>query len=110
MFLRVGTKKKNGSLGLVQENWTLNTMTMKDTYPLLLIPYIFNKVSEVKVKYFTKLDVCWGYKNAWIKGDKWKAAFWMNQGLFKPLVSSLVSLMSGDVPDDGEKYLQRTHR
>ena len=52
---------------------------MKNAYPLLLIPDLLNKVFKAKVKYFTKLDVCWGYNNVWIKeGDKWKVAFWMN--------------------------------
>ena len=38
-------------------------------------------------KYFTKLDVQWGYNNVRIKeGDEWKAAFLTNRGLFKPLV------------------------
>jgi len=38
---------------------------------------ILKKVSKAKVKYFTKLDVHWGYNNVQIKeGDKWKAAFW----------------------------------
>ena len=38
-------------------------------------------------KYFTKLDIQWGYNNVQIKeGDKWKAAFKTNQGLFKPTV------------------------
>jgi hypothetical protein len=38
-------------------------------------------------KYFTKLDVCWGYNNVRIKeGDEWKAAFRTNCGLFEPLV------------------------
>jgi hypothetical protein len=38
-------------------------------------------------KYFTKLDVCWGYNNVQIrKEDEWKAAFKMNKGLFKPTV------------------------
>jgi Reverse transcriptase (RNA-dependent DNA polymerase)/RNase H-like domain found in reverse transcriptase len=38
-------------------------------------------------KYFTKLDVQWGYNNVQIrKGDKWKAAFKMNKGLFEPTV------------------------
>ena len=38
-------------------------------------------------KYFTKLDVRWGYNNVQIKeGDEWKAAFLTNRGLFEPLV------------------------
>src|SRR5882724_4011286 len=62
-------------------------MTMKNTYPLPLIPDILNKVSEAKAQYFTKLDVCWGYNNIWIKeGDECKATFQMNRGLFEPLV------------------------
>ena len=37
-----------------------------------------------KAKYFTKLDICWGYNNVRIKaGDEWKAAFVTNQGLFE---------------------------
>ena len=37
--------------------------------------------------YFTKLDIQWGYNNVRIReGDKWKAAFWTNKGLFEPLV------------------------
>ena len=38
-------------------------------------------------KYFTKLDVRWGYNNIQIKdGDQWKAAFKTNRGLFEPTV------------------------
>jgi len=40
-----------------------------------------------RTRYFTKLDVHWGFNNIHIKpGDEWKAAFRTNQGLFKPLV------------------------
>ena len=38
-------------------------------------------------KYFTKLDIWWGYNNVRIKeGDEWKATFKMNRGLFEPMV------------------------
>ena len=38
-------------------------------------------------KYFTKLDVRWGFNNVRMKeGDEWKAAFRTNRGLFEPLV------------------------
>src|SRR5882724_12986289 len=80
-------KKKDRSLHLVQDYRKLNAMTMKNAYPLPVIPDILNKVSEAKAWYFTKLDVCWGYNNIQIKeGDEWKAAFQTNRGLFKPLV------------------------
>jgi hypothetical protein len=37
--------------------------------------------------YFTKLDVYRGYNNVRIhEGDKWKATFHTNGGLFEPLV------------------------
>ena len=38
-------------------------------------------------RYFTKLNVQWGYNTVRIKeGDEWKAAFRTNRGLFEPLV------------------------
>ena len=38
-------------------------------------------------RFFTKLDIRWGYNNIRIKeGDEWKAAFRTNQGLFEPTV------------------------
>jgi len=59
----------------------------EECLPPPLIPDILNKVSEAKARYFTKLDICWGYNNIWIKeGDEWKATFWKNRGLFEPLV------------------------
>jgi len=69
-------KKKDRSLCLIQDYQKLNAMTMKNAYPLPLIPDILNKVSKAKAKYFTKLDIHWGYNNMCIKeGDEWKAAF-----------------------------------
>ena len=78
-------KKKDGSLRLVQDYGKLNEMTIKNSYPLPLLSDIINKLS--KAKYFTKLDIRWGYNNVRIKeGDEWKAAFRTNRGLFEPLV------------------------
>lgn len=78
-------KKKDGSLRLVQDYRRLNDMTIKNSYPLPLISDFVNKLS--KAKYFTKLDVRWGYNNIRMReGDEWKAAFRTNRGLFEPLV------------------------
>src|SRR5215469_13912266 len=78
-------KKKDGSLCLVQDYRTLNAMTIKNRYPLPLISELVNNLKGAR--YFTKLDVRWGYNNVRIKhGDEWKAAFWTNRGLFEPLV------------------------
>ncbi|KAG5729279.1 hypothetical protein E4T56_gene8083 [Termitomyces sp. T112] len=63
----------------------LNAMTVKKCYPLLLISELINNLWSAQ--YFTKLDVWWSYNNMHIQeGDKWKAAFQTNWGLFKPLV------------------------
>ena len=78
-------KKKNGSLQLVQDYQALNSMTVKNKYPLLLISELMSQLCGAR--YFTKLDVHWGFNNVRIKpGDEWKAAFQTNRGLFKPLV------------------------
>jgi len=78
-------KKKDGSLWLVQNYRALNAVTIKNRYPL---PLISKLVSQLRrVKYFTKLDVWWGFNNVHIKpGDEWKAAFHTNHGLFEPLM------------------------
>ena len=78
-------KKKDGSLQLVQDYQALNAITVKNKYPLPLISELINKLQGVK--YFTQLDVCWGFNNVSMKeGDKWKVAFQTNRGLYKPLV------------------------
>jgi hypothetical protein len=60
-------------------------MTIKNTYPLPLVSELINKLKDAK--YFTKLDIRWGYNNVRVKeGDEWKAAFRTNRGLFEPLV------------------------
>ena len=78
-------KKKDGSLRLVQDYRALNAITMKNKYPLPLISELINKLQGAR--YFTKLDVRWGFNNVRVKeGDEWKAAFRTNRGLFEPLV------------------------
>jgi transposase InsO family protein len=78
-------KKKDGSLRLVQDYRALNAKTVKNAYPLPLISDLINRLRGAR--YFTKLDVRWGYNNVRIKeGDEWKAAFRTNRGLFEPLV------------------------
>ena len=78
-------KKKDGSLRLVQDYQVLNEVTVKNKYPLPLIPELISQLQGVK--YFTKLNVHWGFNNVRIKpGDEWKAAFRTNQGLFEPLI------------------------
>ena len=54
-------------------------------YPLPLISELLDKLKGAK--YFTKLDVRWGYNNIRIRdSDQWKAAFKTNRGLFEPTV------------------------
>src|SRR5258707_14880171 len=62
-----------------------NEWTVKNGYPLPLVSDLMNKIKGAK--YFTKLDLPWGYNNVRIKkGDEWKAAFITNRGLFEPRV------------------------
>ena len=78
-------KKKDGSLQLVQDYWALNAVTVKNKYPLPLISELINKLQGVR--YFTKLNIHWGFNNVQMKdGDEWKAAFWTNRGLYELLV------------------------
>ena len=77
--------KKDRSLQLVQDYRKLNQVTIKDKMPLPLIGEVIDKLKEAK--YFNKLDLIWGYNNVRIKeGDKWKAAFLTNKGLFESQV------------------------
>ncbi|SJL07040.1 uncharacterized protein ARMOST_10383 [Armillaria ostoyae] len=78
-------KKKDGTLCPVQDYCKLNEMTIKNRYPLPLISELMDKLGSPK--YFTKLDIHWGYNNVRIKkDDEWKAAFRTNHGLFEPTI------------------------
>jgi hypothetical protein len=78
-------KKKDGKLRFVQDYRALNAITRKNRYLLPLINDLIHRLKDVR--YFTKLDVRWGYNNVRIcEGNEWKAAFCTNRGLFEPLV------------------------
>jgi hypothetical protein len=78
-------KKKDGKLRFVQDYRALNAITRKNRYPLPIIDDLIHRLQGAK--YFTKLDVRWGYNNVRIReGDEWKAVFRTNRGLFEPLV------------------------
>jgi len=62
-------KKKDGSLWLVQDYQALNSMMVKNKYPLPLISELMSQLHGAR--YFTKLDVHWGFNNIRIKpGDE----------------------------------------
>ncbi len=78
-------KKKDSKLKPVQDYRKLNEMMIKNCYPLPLISELMDKLQCTK--YFSKLNVQWGYNNVHIRtGDEWKAAFRTNRGLFEPTV------------------------
>ena len=61
-------KKKDGKLRPCQDYRYLNEWTVKNAYPLPLISEIMDKIKGAK--YFTKLDVRWGYNNVRIRNQK----------------------------------------
>ena len=78
-------KKKDSKLCPVQDYRKLNEWTICNQYPIPLISELITKVQGAK--HFTKVDLQQGYNNVHIReGDKWKAAFITNHGLFKPTV------------------------
>ena len=70
---------------MVQDYCYLNEHTVKNNYPLPLISQLVDKLKGSK--WFTKIDLRWGYNNVHIKeGDEWKAAFVCYWGSFEPVV------------------------
>ena len=74
--------KKDGKMRMVIDYRKLNDITIKNAYPLPLIPELTDKWKGC-VR-FMKLDVRAGYHNIRIrKGDEWKTAFTTHEGLFE---------------------------
>jgi hypothetical protein len=78
-------QKKDGTLHAVQDYRPINQWTIRNAYPLPLIPELIDRLNGCSL--YTKFNIRWGYNNVRIKeGDKWKAAFITNEGLFEPTV------------------------
>ena len=76
-------KKKDGKLCPIQDYRKLNQYTIRNKYPLPLIPELISQVKNASI--FSKFDIHWGYNNVRIKeGDQHKAAFKTKYGLYKP--------------------------
>ena len=77
-------QKKDGGLHPCQDYRYLNEHTVKNTY---LPPLISTLIDKLKgAKYFSKMDIQWGYNIRIKEGDEWKAAFTTPFGLYEPLV------------------------
>lgn len=78
-------KKKNGDLRLCVDYRALNNITIKNRYPLPLIPEALDRLRGAKV--FTKMDLRGAYNLVRIKeGDEWKTAFRTRYGHFECMV------------------------
>ena len=78
-------KKKDGKLRPIQDYQKLNQYTIRNKYPLLLIPELIAQVKDASI--FSKFDIHWGYNNIRIKeGDQHKVAFKTKYGLYEPNV------------------------
>ena len=78
-------KKKNGKLRPVQDYRPVNEWTIKNRYPLPLIPQQIDRLRGCTL--ITVVDILWGYNTVRIrKQDRWKAAFTTPLGLYEPTV------------------------
>ncbi len=99
------TPESVGTLRWCVDYRGLNSMTIKNRYPLPLIDEILDRLSGSRV--FTKIDVKNAYYLLWIwEGDEWKTAFRTRYGLFEYLVmpfgltntaASFQSYINGDL-------------
>ena len=78
-------KKADGSMRLCVDYRGLNTITVKNCYPLPLVNDLLAHICGCKV--FTKIDLKSAFNLLRVaEGDKWKTAFRTNQGLYEYLV------------------------
>jgi hypothetical protein len=78
-------KKKDGSLRLCVDYRGLNSITIKNRYPLPLIPEMLDRLRSARI--YTKLDLRDAYNLIRIaSGEEWKTAFRTRYGHFEYLV------------------------
>ncbi|KAK9395520.1 PEG10: Retrotransposon-derived protein PEG10 [Crotalus adamanteus] len=75
-------KKKSGELRLCCDYWKLNAITIRNQYPLPLIPELIERLRQAKI--FTKLDLRGAYNLVRVRAeDEWKTAFRTRYGHFE---------------------------
>ena len=78
-------KKPEGRLCFCVDYRALNTITIKNCYPLPLIREMLDQLC--KAVWYTKLDIVGAFKCIWMKeGEEWKTAFRTRSGLYEYLV------------------------
>jgi hypothetical protein len=71
----------------IQDYQYLNAHTVRNRYPLPLLSEILQNPKFQTAKHFSIINIQWGFNNIRIKeGDKWKATFIMNRGLYEPTI------------------------
>ena len=88
-------KRPDGKLCLVVDYRGLNAVTVKNRFPLPLIPEMLDRLHHTKV--FTKIDLRNAYYQVRVKeGDEWKTTFKCREGHFEyqvlgplPIVTSV---------------------
>jgi len=81
-YLILFVSKKNGTKQLCVNYRQLNEITRWDSYSLLLIEELQDRLD--KVKWFTSLNLKEAYYQVWMKkGKEWKTAFWTRYRHYK---------------------------
>ena len=75
-------ERLDGKLLMVVDYRGLNAVTVKNRFPLPLIPEMLDRLNHAKV--FTKLDMRNAYHQVRVRaGDEWKTAFRCREGHFE---------------------------
>lgn len=99
-------KKSDGSLRFCVGYRTLNAITVKNRYPLLLVKETLNNLKEMR--YFTKIDIVSAFNNLRVKKkQEWLTAFRTRMGLYKSLI--MLFGLTG-APETFQRYINNVLR